>query len=102
MSSSPYFQPEQVNLWRCTHTRESQVEIQKVYRSLIPREKGFSRVTGAHEAVLDYSDLFRITLHGDDIQNFDIRWDEVSFSISLVPDDSILDSLSKMRIRESD
>ena len=29
----------------------------------------YFRETGAHEAVLDYSDLFRITLHGDDIQD---------------------------------
>ena len=27
-------------------------------------------VTGAHEAVLYYSDLFRITLRGDDVQGF--------------------------------
>ena len=27
-------------------------------------------MTGAHEAVLGYSDLFRITLHGDDVQEF--------------------------------
>ena len=31
----------------------------------------YFRVTGAQEAVLDYSDLFRITLHGDDVQDFD-------------------------------
>ena len=31
----------------------------------------------AHEAVVDYSDLFGITLHGDDVQGFDTRWDEV-------------------------
>ena len=35
----------------------------------------YFRVTGAHEAVLDYSDLFSITFHGDDIQDFDSRWD---------------------------
>ena len=34
----------------------------------------YFRVTGTHAAVLDYSDLFRITLHGDDIQGFDTRW----------------------------
>ena len=31
----------------------------------------YFRVTGAHEAALDYSDLFLITLHGDDVQEFD-------------------------------
>ena len=39
------------------------------------------RATGAHEAVLDYSDLFRITLHGDDVQDFDTIWDR-SFIIN--------------------
>ena len=35
-------QPVQGNLWRGTHTRESQVEIQQVHKSLIPKEKGSS------------------------------------------------------------
>ena len=41
----------------------------------------YFRVTGAHEAVLDYSDLFCITLHGDDVQDFDTIWDR-SFIIN--------------------
>ena len=59
-------------------------------------------MTGAHEAFLDYSDLFRVTLHGDDVQDFDTRWDEVLLSISQEPTDDILESLYNMRIRESD
>ena len=62
----------------------------------------YLRVTGAHEAVLHYSDLFRVALHGDDIQDFDTRWDEVLLSVSEVPNESILERLYKMRIRESD
>ena len=62
----------------------------------------YFRVTGAHEAVLDYSDVFRITLLDDGVQDFDTRWDEVLLSISQVPTDEILESLYKMRIRESD
>ena len=58
-------------------------------------------VTGAHEAVRGYSDLFRITLH-DDIQIFDTRWDEVFLSSSQVPNDAILESLYERRIRRSD
>ena len=61
----------------------------------------YFRVTGGHEAVLDYSDPFRITLHGDDVQNVDTRWDEVLLSISEVPTDAVLEMLYKMRIRES-
>ena len=61
----------------------------------------YFRVTGAHEAVLGYSDLFRITLH-DDVQEFDTRWDEVLLSIRQVPSDDILGSLFMIRIRGSD
>ena len=59
-------------------------------------------VTGAHEAVLGYSYLFRISLHGDDIQDFDTRWDNALQSTCYVPNDKILESLYKMRMRESD
>ena len=37
-----------------------------------------------HE-VLDYSDLFRITLHGDDVQESDTRWDEVCYQFDRCP-----------------
>ena len=50
------------------------------------------RETGAHEAVLDYFDLFHVALHGDDDQDFDARWDEVLSSISEVPNDGNLES----------
>ena len=33
-------------------------------------------VTGTHVAVLDCSDQFSKTWHGDDVQGFDTRWDE--------------------------
>ena len=36
-----------------------------------------SRVTGAHEAALDYKDLFSTTLHVDFLQDCDTRWDQV-------------------------
>ena len=62
----------------------------------------YFRVTGAHEAVLDYSDLFSFTLHGDDIQDFDTRWDQVFLSSCEVPNDKILESLYKMRMPGSD
>ena len=61
----------------------------------------YFRVTGAHEAVLDCSDTFRITLHGDDILDLDTRWDDVSWSTSLVSNDRIVGQLV-LRIRESD
>ena len=42
-------------------------------------------VTGTHEDILDYSDLYGITLHGDDVQGFDTSWDEVLLSIQRYP-----------------
>ena len=37
----------------------------------------YFRVTGAHDAVLDYADVFSVCLYDDNIQEFDTRWDEV-------------------------
>ena len=59
------------------------------------------RVTGAHDTVLDYADLFSITVHDDNIQEFDTRWDEKLFSMTKIPSDDILENLYKLRIRES-
>ena len=42
----------------------------------------YFRVTGAHDTVLDYADLFSVTLHDDNIQEFDTRWDEFLLSMS--------------------
>ena len=61
----------------------------------------YFRVTGAHDTVLDYADLFSVTLHDDNIQEFDTRWDEVQLSMSKIPSDDILESLYKVRTRES-
>ena len=36
------------------------------------------------------------------IQEFDTRWDEVLLSVSKIPSDVVLDSLYKLRIRESE
>ena len=34
------------------------------------------RATGAYEAVQGLSDLFNIRLQNDDVQDFDVRWDQ--------------------------
>ena len=49
--------------------------------------------------VLIYSLLFSLV---DNIQEFDARWDEVLSSMTEIPSDEILESLYKLRIRESD
>ena len=61
----------------------------------------YTRVTGAHDTVSHYADLFSIALHDDTIQEFDTRWDEVLLSMSKIPSDDVLESLYKLRIRES-
>ena len=47
----------------------------------------YFRVTGAHDSVENYDDLFTISLRNDDIQEFDSKWDGI---------------LLKLRIRESE
>ena len=61
----------------------------------------YFRVAGAQNAVLDCADLFSVVLQNDNVQEFDTRWDEVLLSKSKIPSDDILESLYKLRIRES-
>ena len=37
----------------------------------------YFRVTGAHDSVDNYADLFTISLRNDDIQEFDSKWDGI-------------------------
>ena len=62
----------------------------------------YFRVAGAPDIVLDYAEMFSITLRDDIVQKFDTRWDEVLTSISKIPSDDVLESLYKLRTRESD
>ena len=50
----------------------------------------YFRVTGAHDTVLDNADLFPFTLRNDDVQDFDMRWDEILFSMTKIPPDDLL------------
>ena len=60
------------------------------------------RVTGTHDSVENYTDLFTSVLRNDDIQEFDSKWDGISLSMTKIPHDDILEGLYKLRIRESD
>ena len=62
----------------------------------------YFRVTSARDTVLDYADLFSVTLRNDGVQEFDTRWDEILLSMTKVPSDDLLESLYKLRIRESE
>ena len=48
------------------------------------------RVTGAHDTELGYADLFSVTLHDDDFQEFDTRWGEVLLFMLKIPSDDML------------
>ena len=43
------------------------------------------RASGAHDAAQDLSDLFNVSLQGDDIQDFDSRWEQAPLSASEIP-----------------
>ena len=60
------------------------------------------RVTGAHETILEFKDLFSVLLRGDEVQGFDTRWDEVLLSTEDTPADNVVEGLHMMWIRESD
>ena len=62
----------------------------------------YFRVTGTHDSVENYTDLFTIALRNDDIQEFDSKWDGFLLSMTKVPPDEILEGLYKLRIRESE
>ena len=61
------------------------------------------RVTGTHDSVEDYTDLFTIVLRNDDIQEeFDSKWGGILLSMTKIPPDEILEGLYTLRIRESE
>ena len=62
----------------------------------------YFQVTGSHDSVENYADLFTISLRNDDIQEFDSRWDGILLSMTKIPPDDILEGLYKLRIRESE
>ena len=60
------------------------------------------RVTGTHDSVENYTDLFTIVLRNDDSQEFDSKWDGILLSMTKILHDDILEGLYKLRIRESE
>ena len=45
----------------------------------------YFRVTGIHDSVENYADLFTISLRNDDIQEFDSKWDGILLSMTKNP-----------------
>ena len=59
------------------------------------------RATGAHEAIQGLSNLFRKRLQNDDVQDFDVLWDQALLSASDMPSDVILEGLYKSKLQDS-
>ena len=85
-----------------------ELKVQKQDRFLRGRQIAYLiydhfRVTGTHDSVENYADLFTVSLRNDDIQEFDSKWDGIFivYDEKITPDD-ILEGLYKLRIRESD
>ena len=57
----------------------------------------YFRVTGVHDSVENYADLFTISLRNDDIQEFDSKWDGILLSMTKIPHDDILEGLYKIK-----
>ena len=55
----------------------------------------------AYEAVQGLSDLSTKSLQNDDVQEFDVRWDQALLSASDVPSDVILEGLYKSELQDS-
>ena len=64
---------------------------ERIHHSLTRGETG--SVLERHHTVLDYTDLFSVTLRGDDVQEFDTRWYEVQLHMSNIPSDDVLERL---------
>ena len=53
------------------------------------------------EAVQGLSNLFTISLQIDDVQDFDVSWDQALLSASEMPSDVILEGLYKSKLQDS-
>ena len=59
------------------------------------------RATGAHEAVQGLRDLFHIRSQNDDVDEFDVRWDQALLSASETPTEMVLEGLYMSKVQDS-
>ena len=59
------------------------------------------RVTRAYDAAQGPSDLFNVRLQNDDVQDFDVRWNQALLSASETPTEMFLEDLYKSKLRDS-
>ena len=55
----------------------------------------------SYDGAQGLSDMFRIRLQNDDVQDFDVRWDQASLSFNDVPSEKILEGSYKSKLQES-
>ena len=55
------------------------------------------RATGAYDATQDQSDLFNVSLHGDDIRDVDTRWDQALSAASEKPSENVMEGLYRLK-----
>ena len=84
----------------------SKSSAQKYDRFLRERQLAYTifehfRATRAHEEVPGLSDLFRKRLQIDDLQDFDVRWNQALVSARDMPSDTILEGLCKSKLQDS-
>ena len=88
------------------HFRKKSVDeqrAQKYDRFLRGRQIAYTiyehfRATGACEAVQGLSDLFNIRLQNDEVQDFDVRWNQALLAAGDIHTDMILEGLYKSKI----
>ena len=56
------------------------------------------RATRAYDAVQGLSDLFNIHVQNDDVQEFDVRWDQALLPASETPAEMVLEGLYKSEL----
>ena len=59
------------------------------------------RATGAYEAVQGPSDLINKRLQNDDVQDFDVRWDQALLSANETLTDTVLEGFYKSKLQDS-
>ena len=59
----------------------------------LPTWSTTTSVTGTHDSVEDYTDLFTVVLRNDDIQEFDSKWDGFLLPMTQISLDDILEGL---------
>ena len=55
------------------------------------------RVTGTHDSVENYTDLFTIVLRNDDVQEIDSKWDGIVLSMTKIPPDENLGRIVQIK-----